>query len=148
MTHSPIVLPAQADWVHCREYCFAVDLFNAGYYWEAHEQWEVLWNAAGRTGTTADFFKALIKLAAAGVKAREGNPEGMLRHVTRTVQLLQTVFDSTQSNKEPAARYWGIEWRQLFQVADEFRQLLTRLPLHVTEKQPVLRVWDLCLELA
>ena len=31
---------------------------------------EALWNQAGRKGFIADFLKALIKLGAAGVKAR------------------------------------------------------------------------------
>src|SRR5665213_1163472 len=52
------------------EYLEAIDLFNAGYYWEAHETWEGLWIAAKREGLLADFIKGLIKLAAAGVKAR------------------------------------------------------------------------------
>src|SRR3989442_10005817 len=38
-------------------YLYAIDLFNHGYYWEAHEAWEALWHAAGRHGTTADFLK-------------------------------------------------------------------------------------------
>src|SRR5207247_604714 len=58
-------------WQHNRTYLFAIDLFNAGYFWEAHEQWEALWHAAGRKGATADFLKALIHLAAAGVKHLE-----------------------------------------------------------------------------
>ena len=32
-------------------------LFNAGYYWEAHEAWEGLWHAHGRQGPTADTLK-------------------------------------------------------------------------------------------
>ncbi len=67
----------------------AVELFNRGYYWEAHEVWEWLWHAAGRQGFLADFLKALIKLAAAGVKAREGNAEGVARHAARAAELLQ-----------------------------------------------------------
>ena len=47
--------------------------YNAGYYWEAHEAWEAAWVIAGRQGPTADFYKGLIKLAAAGVKLYEGN---------------------------------------------------------------------------
>ena len=45
-------------------------------YWEAHEAWEELWHACGRMGPTADFLRGLIKLAAAGVKVREGRPRG------------------------------------------------------------------------
>src|SRR6185295_8264016 len=55
-------------WRDSRTYLFACDLFNQGYYWEAHEVWESLWVACGRRGATADFLKGLIKLAAAGVK--------------------------------------------------------------------------------
>ena len=54
-----------------------VELFNAGYYWEAHEAWEALWHAAGRRGPTADLLKGLIKLAAAGVKVRERQEHGV-----------------------------------------------------------------------
>src|SRR4029078_3777079 len=34
-------------------YLYAIDLFNHGFYWEAHEAWEALWHAAGRQGATA-----------------------------------------------------------------------------------------------
>lgn len=57
-------------------YRYAIDLFNHGYYWEAHEVWEGLWLAAGRRGATAEVLQGLIKLAAAGVKVREGRPAG------------------------------------------------------------------------
>jgi hypothetical protein len=66
-------------------------LFNHGFYWEAHEAWESLWHAVGRQGPVAAWLKALIKLAAAGVKAREGNPAGVARHATRALELLAEV---------------------------------------------------------
>ncbi|MGC3970647.1 MAG: DUF309 domain-containing protein [Pirellulales bacterium] len=65
-----------------------VDLFHAGYYWEAHEAWEALWHAAGRSGPTADLLKGLIKLAAAGVKVLEGVPTGVASHARRAAELL------------------------------------------------------------
>lgn len=71
------------------EFLYGLDLFNLGYYWEAHECWEELWHAAGRTGPMADFLKGLIKLAAAGVKAREGNSAGVQRHARRAAELLE-----------------------------------------------------------
>jgi predicted metal-dependent hydrolase len=72
-------------------YLLGIDLFNHGYYWEAHEVWEGLWHAAERTGPVADFLKGLIKLAAAGVKAYEGRPDGVCRHAARAQQLFETV---------------------------------------------------------
>ncbi len=74
-----------------REFLFAIDLFNAGFYWEAHETWEGLWIGAGRKGTLANFLKGLIKLAAAGVKSREGQPIGVQRHARRAEELFRSV---------------------------------------------------------
>jgi hypothetical protein len=78
----------EATWQSNEAWLHAADLFNHGYYWEAHEAWESLWHAAGRKGPTADLLKGLIKLAAAGVKAREGRPAGMRRHARRAAELL------------------------------------------------------------
>ncbi|WP_437201872.1 DUF309 domain-containing protein [Planctomicrobium sp. SH664] len=66
-------------------------LFTAGYYWEAHEVWESGWHAAGRSGSVADCFKGLIKLAAAGVKSLERNPVGVARHAARSGELFRLV---------------------------------------------------------
>ena len=83
----------EANWQSNAAWLWAIDLFNQGFYWEAHEAWEGLWHAAGRRGPTADFLKGLIKLAAAGVKAREGKPEGVKRHTARAGQLLESSRD-------------------------------------------------------
>lgn len=80
------------NWQQSREFCQAIRLFDAGYYWEAHEAWEELWMAAGRIGRDATALKGLIKLAAAGVKAREGNAVGVSRHAHRAAELLQTAY--------------------------------------------------------
>ncbi len=81
--------PDADRWFECRPYLYGLDLFNFGYYWEAHETWEQIWHAAGRSGPLADFIKGLIKLAAAGVKARERRPEGVRRHALRAAELLR-----------------------------------------------------------
>lgn len=75
------------DWSSCQAFLFGIDLFNAGFYWEAHEQWEAVWHAAGRRGAVADVLKGLIKLAAAGVKRLEGRPVGVQRHAARATEL-------------------------------------------------------------
>jgi hypothetical protein len=66
---------------------FALDLFNGGWYWEAHEAWEGFWNALGRTTQEARFVQGLIHLAAAAVKIREGKPNGIARHTQRAREL-------------------------------------------------------------
>ena len=70
-------------------------LFNNGFYWEAHEAWEHLWLELGRTSDEALIVKGLIKLAASGVKCRECNATGAVRHATRSAALLQPGSTST-----------------------------------------------------
>lgn len=86
--HEPAPPLEPAAWRESAAYLYGLDLFNHGFYWEAHEAWESLWHAAGRRGAVAVFLKALIKLAAAGVKAREGNPAGVSRHARRALELV------------------------------------------------------------
>jgi hypothetical protein len=81
-------------WTDCLVYLRGIDLFNFGYYWEAHEEWELLWNGAGRKGPLANFVKGLIVLACAGVKAREGRPQGVEKHARRAAQLFQKTAES------------------------------------------------------
>lgn len=115
---------------------WGLDLFNEGYYWESHECWESIWEALGRRGTSADFCKGLIKLAAACVKAREGNLEGVTRHLARAQQLLMGVaLESAELGSAAAA-------------ALAFAQGLSTKPdsLLDTSPNPVIRIVD-CLEL-
>jgi uncharacterized protein len=84
----------EASYLGNAAYRYAIDLFNHGFYWEAHEAWESLWHLAGRRGTTADFLKGLIKLAAAGVKAREGKAAGVRQHAARAVELFSSVAEA------------------------------------------------------
>ncbi len=103
-----------ARWRDSRDYCHAVDLFNHGFYWESHEVWEGLWHAAGRRGVEADFLKGLIKLAAAGVKAREGRLDGVQRHAVRAGQL----FAATRGQLAAAdARFLGLDLDALVAIA-------------------------------
>lgn len=76
------------DLRNCGTFLRGIDLFNAGYYWEAHEAWEAIWLANKRAGKPSAGVHAVIKLAAAGVKARQGSTIGVARHAGRALQLL------------------------------------------------------------
>jgi uncharacterized protein len=96
-------LPSKVEpdqWQECRPYLYGIDLFNGGYYWESHVAWESLWMACGRKGVVADFLKGLIKLAAAGVKALEGKPEGVESHSSRAAELWRRVIRSLGSEPD------------------------------------------------
>jgi hypothetical protein len=59
---------------------FGVDLFNHGYFWEAHEVWEGPWRRAEPDSDRWIFYKALIRLAAAALKQRVDSPAGVAAH--------------------------------------------------------------------
>lgn len=120
--HSFGVVPARCPtpdpnrWRECRAYLYGVDLFNHGYYWEAHEVWEGIWHACGRTGPTGNFFKGLIKLAAAGVKACEGRLAGVRRHAQRAAELFRQVAAELPPEQ---ACYFGLSLPRLTSLATD-----------------------------
>ena len=68
-------------------FLWGLDLFNHGYYWEAHEAWEGLWQVVDRDGPLRKLFKGLILLSAAGVKIREHKNAAAARHAKRAAAL-------------------------------------------------------------
>jgi hypothetical protein len=108
--------PDPNRWRDCRPYLVGIDLFNHGYYWEAHEIWESIWHACGRSGLAADFIKGLIKLAAAGVKAREGRVQGVRSHAQRAAELFGQIAAGLPPQQ---TRYFGLSLPWLIQVASD-----------------------------
>jgi hypothetical protein len=99
-------VPDPMLWRACGDYLYGIDLFNHGYYWEAHEAWEGLWHACGRRGVTANYMQALINLAAAGLKARWGNVRG----VRGNSQTAARLFTSVAGQLGPdGRRYMGLD---------------------------------------
>jgi hypothetical protein len=121
-----------AAWRSSDAYLYAADLFNHGFYWEAHEAWESLWHAAGRSGVVATWLKALIKLAAAGVKAREGNSAGVARHASRARELLAEMADSLP--KDAADRFAGLSRS----VVERIAGTLSHNAAQIVQPQPAL----------
>lgn len=80
------------------EYLRGLDLFNNGYYWEAHEEWEGVWNAHNKEGITADFFKALIKVSASGVKLRQRQPDGAKTHSITANKMFKEIKNAVKDD--------------------------------------------------
>ncbi|WP_232846654.1 DUF309 domain-containing protein [Devosia beringensis] len=68
---------------------WGIDLFNLGYYWEAHEAWEPLWIATKGAVWDRTLYKGLIMLAATGVKIRERKWVPAMRHADRAGKALR-----------------------------------------------------------
>lgn len=137
--HRPLVLEptCMSDWRKCGEWLFGIDLFNHGFYWEAHESWEAVWQALGRNSDDAQLVKSLIKLAAAGVKARENNADGLRKHATRCAELASSEY----ARKHP--QRFGIAWETVAKRAESAAASADTLCL--VEDAPVALVFDFSL---
>ncbi|MBW3540990.1 MAG: DUF309 domain-containing protein [Planctomycetes bacterium] len=121
------VKPLDADsWADNRNYLLAVDLFNLGYYWEAHEEWERLWRVCGPDSLVGRFLKGLVKLSAAGVKVRENSIHGVRRHAASAGEVFADVAADSGSD-----RFCGLEFTALQFAADRAAQLSYRKDLPV-----------------
>ncbi len=79
-------------------FMWGMDLFNQGYYWEAHEAWEAMWRTAGRETAERNLLQGLILLAAMGVKLRECKLEAARRHGKRAASFLGHVASAPVGN--------------------------------------------------
>jgi len=59
------------SWGTDPQFLYAADLFDHGYYWEAHEQWEACWKRA--TGRERLCIQGLIKVSASILKHNMGH---------------------------------------------------------------------------
>ncbi|MEM9703700.1 MAG: DUF309 domain-containing protein, partial [Planctomycetota bacterium] len=57
-------------WNESPAYLLALDHFNFGFYWEAHDEWERLARVSNPDSLVGRFLKGLVKMAAAGLKVR------------------------------------------------------------------------------
>ena len=60
------------NWQSCDGYLYGIDLFNHGYWWEAHEAFEPVWVAVGKQTETGQFVQGLIQVAVANLKNIQG----------------------------------------------------------------------------
>ncbi|MER9674615.1 DUF309 domain-containing protein [Mesorhizobium sp. M0208] len=92
--HSGAIQIAEEASLDSDIFLWGIDLFNHGYYWEAHEAWEGLWQVADRGAPLRMLFKGLILLSAAGVKIREGKHAAAARHAGRAAALLRRLMNA------------------------------------------------------
>jgi uncharacterized protein len=106
------------NWSTHRNYLLGLDLFNFGYYWEAHEEWDRLLKSSGPDTLTGKFLKGLVKLSAAGVKVREGSIHGVRRHAASAGEVFADVAAESDTDT-----YCGLEFTILQFAADRAAQL-------------------------
>jgi hypothetical protein len=106
-------------------FLWGLDLFNHGYYWEAHEAWEGLWQVADRDGSLRMLLKGLILLSAAGVKIRERKNAAATRHAMRAAALFRQLLKVQDSAFERAL---GMRPETLAEHAEAATRITAELP--------------------
>jgi len=118
---APTPLDPEA-WADNRTYLWAIELFNYGYYWESHEEWERLWRVSGQDSLVGRFLRGLIKMAAAGVKVRESSLHGVRRHAASAGEVFADVAADVGVD-----RYCGLDFTHLQFAADRAAQLVYKV---------------------
>jgi hypothetical protein len=84
------------------DFLYAIDLYNDGYFWEAHIFLEAIWNYHKRIGNEADFCKALIKLSAGSLKREINQDPQAMQHFKSAKEIIESIegYDFNFLNKE------------------------------------------------
>jgi predicted metal-dependent hydrolase len=136
--HQAKASPRLAEgWRESEAFRRGFDLFNAGYYWEAHEIWELLWNHEGRVGAVADLLRGLIKLAAAGVKVRQNQRHGVVTHGARAAER----FDAARAAE--GSPLLGMDLVRLAEIAASIANDPPTTPTNLHD--PLVRVFEFTL---
>lgn len=86
-------------WWESPAYLYGCDLYNRGFWWEAHEAWEAIWQIAGRESPERAGLQGLIQLANCHLKLYMGRPNVIPRlqqryagHFERVITLVDMPF--------------------------------------------------------
>jgi hypothetical protein len=109
------VLRDPQQWRDSPEYLFGCDLYNHGYWWEAHEAWESLWQLTDKADVQGRFLKGLIQVAAAHLKLALGKPRPARRLQAKAETHLRFVLDRT-----PSARFMGLRLDRWVEAVDAY----------------------------
>lgn len=108
----------ETRWAENRSYLCGLDLFNLGFYWEAHDEWDRLFKMTTPDTLEGRFLKGLIKLAAAGMKVREESIHGVRRHAASAGEVFADIAAESDTDS-----YCGLNFTMLQFAADRAAQL-------------------------
>ncbi len=72
-------------WFNSPDYLYGCDLYNHGYWWEAHEAWEGLWKTTPEGSAQRHFLQGIIQVGAAHLQLFQASEQGVgrLRETSR-----------------------------------------------------------------
>lgn len=109
-------------WKSAPEWLYGVDLFNAFYFWEAHESWEEAWAVLPRQCPPALLLQGLIQIAAALLKIHTGSIDGARK-------LSSQGLDKLSKAAGDAPRLLGLDLQQVGANFERYFRPLSRRAL-------------------
>lgn len=112
--------PVAADaWLNSEAYLYACDLYNLGFWWEAHEAWEEIWQVTDKRGKQGHFLQGLIQVSACHLKLFVGHMDGVRR-------LLATSMEHLGHAQHPDKTFMGLA---VDRFVDDIRAYYARAPV-------------------
>jgi uncharacterized protein len=108
-----------SQWCELTAWLWGVDLFNAFFFWEAHEAWEGLWAAQMRTSQSARLLQGMIQIAAALLKVHLRSVDSAQRLARRGVDKVECVAVAVPSLLGLDLNATALEFRQYFRPLEE-----------------------------
>ena len=99
------------------QFLYGTDLFNASFFWEAHEVWEHLWRQTSDP-IDAAFLKSMIQFSAAMVQQFLKRPNSSKRLVKRALGYLSRVAETKAWPFGLDVCHWIRKWWQISAVSE------------------------------
>jgi len=100
------------NWRQTVDYRYGWSLFEAGFFWEAHEIWETVWLACAPNSRERLFIQALIQLANARLKRKMKRDHASARLVEESDRLLA---ETIRADNKETSLFMGVDLRRLRQ---------------------------------
>ncbi len=81
------------NWRESEAYLFGCDLYNHGYWWEAHEAWEGMWHVVPKPSAQRSFLQGMIQVTAGQMQVQLGKAEGVRRLQMTSRRHLEVVLE-------------------------------------------------------
>lgn len=85
-----------AQWQKNQAYLYGVDLYNYGFWWESHEQWENVWHTTDKDSAYGQFLQGLIQISAAFIKWHLRQHDGLEKLYNLGMKRLKFVVERNQ----------------------------------------------------
>ncbi len=95
----PEHLPPE-KWMQNDFYLYGVDLFNHGFWWEAHEAWETVWMTTQKNDLEGQYLQGLIQFSAALLKLFSGSKRGFENLWRESQRKLQACMQDLSEKKK------------------------------------------------